>query len=109
MAFSILTLILIACTLRRTALVSADTDLAHVDRSRRPQPISQAHQIVKGPPAHSCPPVDQEGYSLDFHSENTETIRCVYKSPVDDEKEAYCLYDKVGYFQFRRVDSDDYL
>ena len=85
---SILTLVLIASTLRHTALVSANTNLAHADRSRRPQPISQAHQIVKGRPTRSCPPVDKEGYSLDFHSEDTKSVRCVYKSPVD-EKEAY--------------------
>ncbi|KIK05335.1 hypothetical protein K443DRAFT_675289 [Laccaria amethystina LaAM-08-1] len=94
MAFSILTLILIASTLRRTALVSANTNLAHVDRSRRPQPISQAHQVAKGPSIRSCPPVDKEGNSLDFHSENTKPMRCAYKNPVDNEKVAYCLYDK---------------
>ena len=99
---SILTLVLIASTLRHTALVSANANLAHVDRSRRPQPISQAHQIVKGRPSRSCPPVDKEGYRLDLHSEDTKSIRCVYKSPVDDEKEAYCLYDKVGYLQDTR-------
>lgn len=94
MAFSILTLVLIASILRHTALVSANTDLAHADRTRRPQPIPQAHQMMKGPSTRSCPHVDKEGYSLDFQSEDTKSMRCVYKSPVDDEKEAYCLYDK---------------